>query len=210
LRRRRHEPARGGCLIKPPIARPAAARALCAAVVLSLSACVPLLVGTAVVGTASVATDRRSVGAQLDDEVIEDKSKTALVERFQGEQFHITVTSFNAVVLITGEVPTEAAKAEAGELVRKTPKVRAVQNELMVGPVADIQQRTNDTFITSKVKARFIEAERFPLNLVKVVTERGTVYLMGIVRREEGDAATEIARTTEGVQRVVKVFEYIS
>jgi osmotically-inducible protein OsmY len=194
----------------PPRARLAAALALLTAVALALGACVPLLVGSAVVGTASVATDRRSVGAQLDDEVIEDKAETALSERFSGEAFHITVTSFNAIALITGQVPAEAAKVEAGELVRLTPKVRAVQNELFVGPVADIQQRTNDTFITSKVKARFVEADRFQLNLVKVVTERGTVYLMGIVRRDEGDAAAEVARNTEGVQRVVKVFEYIS
>jgi osmotically-inducible protein OsmY len=210
LRRGRHESARGGRLINPPVARLSPALALLTAVVLSLAACVPLLVGTAVVGTASVATDRRSVGAQLDDEVIDDKAKAALFERFSGEAFHITVTSFNGIALITGQVPAEAAKVEAGDLVRRTPKVRAVQNELFVGPVADFQQRTNDTFITSTVKARFIEADRFQLNLVRVVTERGTVYLMGIVRRDEGDAAAEVARNTEGVQRVVKVFEYIS
>lgn len=189
--------------------RAAAILAFMAAVVLSQTACVPILIGGAVVGGAAVATDRRSAGAQLDDEVIEDKSSIAINERFKGD-FHVNVTSFNGIVLLTGEVPAETAKAEIGEMLRTTPKVRAVQNELVVGPVTDLQSRSNDTLITSKVKARFVEAAKFQINYVKVVTEHGVVYLMGIVRREEGDAAAEIARTTNGVQRVVKVFEYIN
>jgi osmotically-inducible protein OsmY len=193
----------------PTILRAAATLALLTAVALTQSACVPLLVGGAVVGGAVVATDRRSTGAQLDDEVIEDKTTLAIHERFKGD-FHVNVTSFNGIVLLTGEVPADAAKNDIGEMVRTTPKVRAVQNELVVGPVTDISTRTNDTLITSKVKARFVEAAKFQINFVKVVTENGVVYLMGIVRREEGDAAAEIARTTNGVQRVVKVFEYIS
>jgi osmotically-inducible protein OsmY len=191
------------------IARAAAAFSLLAAVALSLTACVPLLIGGAIVGTAAVATDRRSTGAQLDDEVIEDKTSFAIHERFKGD-FHVNVTSFNGIVLLTGEVPTEASKTDVGAMVLATPKVRAVQNELFVGPVTDLKARSNDTLITSKVKARFVEAAKFQINYVKVVTERGTVYLMGIVRHEEGDAAAEIARTTDGVQRVVKVFEYIN
>jgi osmotically-inducible protein OsmY len=191
------------------IARAAATLVLMTAVVLSLNACVPLLIGGAVVGGAAVATDRRSTGAQLDDEVIEDKSSIAILERFKGD-FHVNVTSFNGIVLLTGEVPAETSKTEIGEMLRTTPKVRAVQNELVVGPVTDLQSRSNDTLITSKVKARFVEAAKFQINYVKVVTEHGVVYLMGIVRRDEGDAAAEIARTTNGVQRVVKVFEYIS
>jgi osmotically-inducible protein OsmY len=191
------------------ILRAAAALALLTAIALLQSACVPLLVGGAVVGGAAVATDRRSTGAQLDDEVIEDKTTLAIHERFKGD-FHVNVTSFNGIVLLTGEVPADAAKNDIGEMVRTTPKVRAVQNELVVGPVTDISSRSNDTLITSKVKARFVEAGKFQINFVKVVTENGVVYLMGIVRREEGDAAAEIARTTNGVQRVVKVFEYIS
>jgi osmotically-inducible protein OsmY len=191
------------------IARAAAVLSLLAAVALSLTACVPLLIGGAIVGTAAVATDRRSTGAQLDDEVIEDKTSFAIHERFKGD-FHVNVTSFNGIVLLTGEVPTEASKTDVGAMVRATPKVRAVQNELFVGPVTDLKARSNDTLITSKVKARFVEAAKFQINYVKVVTERGTVYLMGIVRHEEGDAAAEIARTTDGVQRVVKVFEYIN
>jgi osmotically-inducible protein OsmY len=196
-------------LIGQRIARAATTLVLMTAVVLSQSACVPLLVGGAIAGGAAVATDRRSAGAQLDDEVIEDKSSIAIHERFKGD-FHVNVTSFNGIVLLTGEVPAETSKTEIGQMLRTTPKVRAVQNELVVGPVTDLQSRSNDTLITSKVKARFVEAAKFQINYVKVVTEHGVVYLMGIVRREEGDAAAEIARTTSGVQRVVKVFEYIN
>ena len=196
-------------MIGQRIARAATTLVLMTAVVLSQSACVPLLVGGAIAGGAAVATDRRSAGAQLDDEVIEDKSSIAIHERFKGD-FHVNVTSFNGIVLLTGEVPAETSKTEIGQMLRTTPKVRAVQNELVVGPVTDLQSRSNDTLITSKVKARFVEAAKFQINYVKVVTEHGAVYLMGIVRREEGDAAAEIARTTNGVQRVVKVFEYIN
>ena len=105
----------------------------------------------------------------------------------------------------------EASKNEVAQIVRSMPKVRSVQNELVVAPTSSLSARTNDTFITSKVKSRFVEAhDKFQINHVKVVTERGVVYLMGIVRRDEGNAAADIARTTSGVQRVVKVFEYIS
>jgi osmotically-inducible protein OsmY len=172
-----------------------------------LAGCVPLVVAGGVAATASVATDRRTTGTQLDDEVIEDKTVLALNERFKGD-FHINVTSYNGIVLLTGEVPAEAAKADVEQLVRSTPKVRAVQNELLVGPVTDLGSRSNDTLITSKVKARFVEANKFQINHVKVVTERGIVYLMGVVTHAEGDAAAQIASTTEGVRRVVKVFEY--
>ena len=191
------------------IARVAATAALLAAVALSQNACVPLIVTGAVAGTAAVATDRRTTGTQLDDEVIEDKNSLAITERFKSD-LHVNVTSYNGIVLLTGEVPTDAAKADIEQMVRSTPKVRAVQNELVVGPVTDLASRSNDTLITSKVKARFVEAAKFQINYVKVVTEHGVVYLMGVVRRDEGDAAAELARTTSGVQRVVKVFEYIN
>ncbi|HXX84303.1 MAG TPA: BON domain-containing protein [Casimicrobiaceae bacterium] len=173
------------------------------------TACAPVLATTAVVGTAAVATDRRTTGAQLDDEVIEDKNVLALNERFKGGS-HINVTSYNGIVLLTGEVPTESAKGEVEQVVRSTPKVRAVQNELVVAPASSLDARSNDTFITSKVKARFVEENRFQINVVKVVTEHSVVYLMGVVRHDEADSAAEIARTTGGVQRVVKVFEYVA
>jgi osmotically-inducible protein OsmY len=170
---------------------------------------VPIVIGAAVGGTAMVATDRRTTGTQVDDEVIEDKIALAVRERFKGD-FHVNVTSYGGIVLLTGEVPADAAKADIAELARTTPKVRSVQDELVVGAVTDLGSRSNDTLITSKVKTRFVEANKFQINHVKVVTERGVVYLMGVVRRDEGDAAADIASTTSGVQRVVKVFEYIA
>ena len=176
----------------------------------TLNACVPVAIGVGVAATASVATDRRTTGTQLDDEVIEDKSSLTFQERFKGDAFHINITSYNGVVLLTGEVPAESAKADIEQIVRSNPKVRAIQDELVVGPVTDLGSRSNDTLITSKVKARFVEANKFQINHVKVVTERGVVYLMGIVTRDEGNAAAQIASTTEGAQRVVKVFEYIA
>lgn len=179
-----------------------------AAALLALEGCVPVVVGAAVGGTVMVATDRRTTGTQVDDEFIEDKASYTIRERFKGD-FHINVTSYNGIVLLTGEVPAEAARADVAQVVLTTPKVRAVQNELAIGPVTDLNSRSNDTLITSKVKTRFVEANKFQINHVKVVTERATVYLMGIVRRDEGDAAAQIASTTSGVQRVVKVFEYL-
>ena len=181
---------------------------LSAAVVLLLQGCVPLAV-TAAGGAALVATDRRSAGTQVDDEIIEDKIVATIAQRFKGD-FHVNATSYNGIVLLTGEVPAESAKTDIGDIARTTPKVRAVQNELTVGAVTDLGSRSNDTLITSKVKARFVEANKFQINHVKVVTERGVVYLLGLVRRDEGDAAAEIARTTSGTQRVVKVFEYFA
>jgi osmotically-inducible protein OsmY len=175
---------------------------------LVLQGCIPLAI-TAAGGTALVATDRRTTGTQVDDEIIEDKIVVTVAERFKGD-FHVNATSYNGIVLLTGEVPAEGAKADIGEIARTTAKVRAVQNELVVGAVTDLGSRSNDTLITSKVKARFVESNKFQINHVKVVTERGVVYLLGLVRRDEGDAAAEIARTTSGAQRVVKVFEYVA
>jgi osmotically-inducible protein OsmY len=190
-----------------PLLRWTAVAALPVAALLQ-SGCIPLAI-TGAAATASVATDRRSAGTQLDDEVIEDKIVTGVAARFKTD-FHINATSYNGIVLLTGEVPNDRAKADVEELARTTPKVRLVQNELVVGPVTGLGARSNDTLITSKVKARFVEAMKFQINHVKVVTERSVVYLMGIVRRDEADAAADIARTTSGAQRVVKVFEYLN
>jgi osmotically-inducible protein OsmY len=176
----------------------------------ALNGCVPVAIGVGVAATATVATDRRTTGTQVDDEVIEDRASLAIHEKFKGDAFHVNVTSYNGIVLLTGEVPAEQAKTDIEQLVRSNPKVRAIQDELVVGPVTDLGSRSNDTLITSKVKARFVDQNKFQINHVKVVTERGVVYLMGIVTRDEGNAAAQIASTTEGVQRVVKVFEYIA
>lgn len=173
-----------------------------------LAGCVPLVVAGAVGGTALVATDRRSVGAQADDEAIELKISNAINAQY-GESVHAIATSYNGIVLLSGEVPTQEIWASIGNLAKNTVKVRAVHNELVVGPNADLSVRSNDTYITSKVKTRFLEGNKtFSTTHVKVVTQRGIVYLMGIVTRAEGDAAAQIASTTSGVVRVVKLFEY--
>jgi len=172
-----------------------------------LAGCVPVLIAGAAGGAAMVATDRRSAGAQVDDESIELKIATQASSQF-GERIHLNVTSYNGIVLLTGEVPDQAALASVGSLAKNTEKVRSVHNEMVVGPNSDFSARSNDTYITSKVKTRMLEANKFPPNVVKVVTERSVVYLMGIVSKEEGDAAAEIAATTAGVARVVKFFQY--
>jgi osmotically-inducible protein OsmY len=175
-----------------------------------LAGCVPLVVGGAVAGTALVATDRRSVGAQADDEAIELKIANNIGTGY-GDRVHVNVTSYNGVVLLTGEVPTQDLVGTMSEIARTTAKVRRVHSEIVVGPVSDVGARSNDTYITSKVKSRFVEASKtFSPTHIKVVTERGVVYLMGLVRREEGDAAGQIAASTSGVVRVVKLFEYIN
>ena len=173
-----------------------------------LSGCVPLVIAGAAGGAALVAADRRSVGAQTDDEAIELKMLNNIGAGY-GDRVHVNVTSYNGVVLLTGEVPTAEVKRSIEEIAKSTAKVRTVDNELSVGPVSGIGSRTNDSYITSKVKARFVEANKFAPNHVKVVTERQVVYLMGLVRHAEADTAVQIAATTSGVVRVVKLFEYI-
>lgn len=173
-----------------------------------LAGCVPMLVAGAA-GTALVATDRRSAGAQLDDTTIETKVGQFARSRW-GDRAHVSVTSYNGVVLLSGEVPDDAGKAALADFARTTDRVRSVQNELVVAPPSEIGSRTNDTYLTSVVKTRFLEAtDRFSATHVKVVTDRGVVYLMGLVRRAEVDAAAQIAASTKNVVRVVKVVEYI-
>ena len=173
----------------------------------ALAGCIPVMVVGAAGSAAMVMTDRRSAGAQLDDETIELKVATQANSEF-GNRIHLNVTSYNGFVLLSGEVPDQGALASVGNIARKTEKVRGVHNELVVALLSDFSSRSNDTYITSKVKTRMLEANKFPPNVVKVVTERGVVYLMGIVSKEEGDAAAEIAATTAGVVRVVKFFQY--
>lgn len=174
-----------------------------------LSGCVPLLVAGAVGGTALVASDRRSVGAQADDEAIELKIANNIGTGY-GDRVHVNVTSYNGVVLLTGEVPTQNLVKSIADIAQSTAKVRNVDNELAVSPVSGVGSRANDSYITSKVKAGFVEANKFPPNRVKVVTERQVVYLMGLVRHDEADTAVAIAARTSGVIRVVKLFEYVS
>ena len=183
----------------------------CVAVVLiagaTLTGCVPAVIAVGAGGTALVATDRRTTGTQVDDEGVELKIAQQANAQY-GDRIHLNVTSYNGIVLLTGEVPDQGVWASVGNLAKTTEKVRVVQNELVVAPNTDMSQRTNDTYITSKVKARFVESDKFSPTHVKVVTERGVVYLMGIVSRPEGDEAAQLASTTAGVSRVVKLFEY--
>ena len=171
-----------------------------------LSGCVAAVVGGA--GTAAViGEDRRTVGTVTEDQGIEIKAANRINDKFKDA--HINVTSFSRMVLVTGEVADAAAKAEIDKIVRAVENVRGVYNEIAIGGVTAMSARANDSFITSKVKARFVDQRQFNAIHVKVVTEAGVVYLLGLVKRKEADDAVEIARTTSGVQRVVKLFEYI-
>jgi osmotically-inducible protein OsmY len=175
----------------------------------SLTACFPLLVGGAAVG-ALVAVDRRTSGAQLEDEGIELRSSARLRDAF-GDRVRVNVTSYNRQVLLTGEAPTEQDKQAVEQLIARVDNVRAVVNEITVmGMKPSLQQRTNDALTTGKVKASLIDAKDLQVNAFKVVTERGTVYLMGRVSAREADRATQITRTIPGVQRVVRIFEVLT
>lgn len=174
-----------------------------------VSGCVPALVAGAAAGTALVATDRRAVGAQADDTAIELNISQHANARY-GDRAHISTTSYNGIVLLTGEAPDQATKDYMSEYARSTARVRGVQNELVVAPPSELGSRSNDTYLTSVVKTRFLEAKDvFSPTHVKVVTDRRVVYLMGLVKRNEADAAARIAASTSGVERVVKVFEYL-
>lgn len=174
----------------------------------SLSACAPLIVGSAVM-TGVVATDRRTMGTQVEDESIEIKVASA-VRKEMGDRIHLNVTSFNRQVLLTGEVRTAADKERAEKLAQSQENVNAVVNDLAVMPVSSLTQRSKDTVITGRVKAAFVDAKDLQVSAIKVVTERGIVYLMGRVTPREAKRATDIARSMSGVTKVVRVFEEIS
>ncbi len=174
----------------------------------TLTACVPLMVGGAVVG-AIVATDRRTSGAQLEDEGIDLRSASRIRENL-GERVHININSYNRQVLLTGEVPTAQDKATAEQLVARVENVRTIVNELAVLGNSTLPQRSSDSLVTAKVKAGLVDAKDLYANAFKVVTERGTTYLQGKVSQREADRATEVARSVGGVQKVVRIFEIVS
>ena len=174
----------------------------------SLSACAPLIVGGAVM-TGVMATDRRTTGTQVEDESIEIKVASA-VRNEMGDRIHLNVTSFNRQVLLSGEVRTAADKERAEKLAQSQENVNAVVNDLAVMPISSLTQRSKDTVITGRVKAAFVDAKDLQVNAIKVVTERGIVYLMGRVTSREAKRATDIARGMGGVTKVVRVFEEIS
>ena len=173
-----------------------------------LSGCAPLVVGGAVM-TGVVAVDRRTAGTQLEDEAIELKVASAINKEL-GERVHLNVTSYNRRALLTGEVRSEADRARATLLAQSQENVKDVVNDLTIGAPSSLTQRTKDTVITGQVKAAFIDAKDLQVNSVKVVTERGVVYLMGRVTAREAKRASDIARGISGVTKVVRVFEEIS
>ena len=173
-----------------------------------LSGCAPLVVGGAVVG-GMVAVDRRTSGTQLEDEAIELKVANA-VSKELGDRVHLNVTSYNRRVLLTGEIRNEADRARATLLAQSQENVREVVNDLAIGAPSSLSQRTKDTVTTGQVKAAFVDAKDLQASAVKVVTERGHVYLMGRVTAREAQRATDIARGISGVVKVVRIFEDIS
>ncbi len=171
------------------------------------SGCAPIVIGGAVAAVA-MAEDRRSTGVFVDDEGIENRATLKAKTRF-GSAIHLNVTSYNRHVLLSGEVPDEATRLAVEEEVRSTGNIVKIYNELVIGPNAGVLAVSNDTRLTGIVKTRFLEANRFQANHVKVVTEAGSVFLMGIVKRAEADSAAQLASTTSGVRRVVRLFEYL-
>jgi osmotically-inducible protein OsmY len=172
----------------------------------ALQGCFPLAV-TGVGAAAVMVSDRRTTGTYIEDEAIEWKVIGKVRDRFRNA--HVNAVSFNRRVLLTGEAPDEEAKKQIEEAVRSIDNVKDVVNELQVAGASSLASRGNDALVTSNVKARMVNNGKFSPVHVKVVTEAGAVFLMGLVSVQEGDAAVEIARTTSGVSRVVKVFEYV-
>jgi len=197
-------------LPKRTSASPLLAAAVAVAAATLLEGCAPLVVGAAVVGGAMVVTDRRSSGAQVDDEVIEVKANGRMGEAIPGDNVRINTTSYNRMVLLTGEVPREADKTTAEQVVARIDNVVSVVNELTVGPPNSFNERTKAAYTTTKVKASLVDAKDLFAHSIKVVTHRGVVYLMGRVTEREATRAAEIARGVSGVVKVVKVFEILS
>jgi osmotically-inducible protein OsmY len=174
-----------------------------------LSACAPLVVGGAMLGGTLMATDRRTSGAQIEDQSIELKAMNR-VREVLGDRGHVSITSYNRSVLITGEVLSEADKATVEQTVQKVQNLKGIVNELGIMAPTSLTSRSNDALLISKVKATFIDTKDLYANAIKVTAERGTIYLMGRVTDREADRATELARTISGVQKVVRLFEIIT
>ncbi len=175
----------------------------------ALTACAPLLIGGAVLGGSMFVVDRRSSGAQIDDQTIELKGVTR-AEEASGKRGVVGITSYNRLVLITGAVPTDADKAAVEQAISRIEGVRSVVSEMAVGPASSLVERSKDTLITTKVKASLVDAKDLQANAFKVLTERGVVYLMGIVTEREAARAAHIARGVSGVRKVVRVFEVVT
>jgi osmotically-inducible protein OsmY len=174
----------------------------------ALQGCVPAVIATgAAVGALSI-HDRRSTGTQTDDETTEWRARSRVPEQYKA-QSRVNFTSFNRRLLITGEVPNEDAKSAIEAEARKIEGVREIYNELFIGPTSTLGQRSNDSFIDSKVKARLVDSNQVSANHIKVVTERGATYLMGVVNEREAKVAISVARTTAGVRKVINILEVL-
>lgn len=172
-----------------------------------LQGCFPVIAGGVAAGALSI-DDRRSMGAQTEDKTIFAKAEGRIGDKF-GDKVHVNVTSFNRKVLLTGEVPDAATKAEVERIVGGVENVASIVNELQIAGKSSLTARTNDSILTGKVKGNFVDDTNILANAFKVVSEAGVVYLMGLVTREEGDRAAQVAARTSGVKQVVKVLEYI-
>jgi osmotically-inducible protein OsmY len=173
-----------------------------------LQSCAPLLIGAGVGAGVMMADDRRTSATVLEDQTIELKVRNRINEKYE-DQLHVNVTSFNRFVLLTGEAPTEEIKQDLIIVALEVQNVRNVQNEIIVAGNSSLTSRSSDALLTSRIKARLTQNKDVSANHVKVVTENGTAFLMGLVTRAEAESAAQTAATTSGAQRVVKVFEYI-
>lgn len=194
--------------MKQSLQRVALAAILAAALGAAVTACAPVVLGGAVIGS-MVALDRRTSGSQLEDEGIELRSGSRIREQL-GDRVHVNVASYNRQVLLTGEVPNAQDKQQVELIVSKVDNVRAIVNELSVLGNTTFTQRSGDALVTGRVKAGLIDAKDLYAGAFKVVTERGVTYLMGRVSQREANRATDIARSTTGVQKVVRILEIIS
>lgn len=177
---------------------------------LLLNACVPVVVVGGATTTASVAHDRRTTGSVVEDQSIKMRIHTALDEDEElKKQAHINVASFNGIVLLSGEAPTSAMRERAGDAARRTEKVRRVHNEITLAAPSSFMTRSSDSWITTKIKSSLLTLKDFDSTRIKVVTENGTTYLLGLATHSEANAATERTRQVSGVQRIVKLFEYL-
>lgn len=175
----------------------------------ALTACIPLVIGGAAAGGALVATDRRTSGAQLEDEGIELRANSR-IRSSVGNSTHVNVTSYNRQALITGEAPDEQQKLLVEQIVRDTDNVSSVVNEMTIGFVSSLSRRSQDALVSGRIKASILDSKDLFLNAFKVFTENGTVYLMGRVTQREADRVTTIARSTSGVSKVIRVFEIVT
>ncbi len=177
------------------------------AAVLVLPGCAPLVIGAVAAGTAVVATDRRSTGAQLDDKTIQVRVANELRDALKGSDIHINVNSYERRVLLTGEVASEAVKTQAGSVAARSKDVRLVNNELIVAPPSTFGERTEDNTLGTRVRAAFVNTREIAFNSIDIVTERRTIYLMGAVTQKEADVAAHVASRVPGVKQVVKLFD---